>query len=48
MDIKYQITLNHDDFCLLLSVLRESKERGVFSWSATDMVCSNTKVISND
>lgn len=48
MEIKYQITLNHDDYILLLSVLRESKEKGVISWSATDMVCSNTKVISND
>ena len=48
MDIKYQITLNHDDFCLLLSVLRDAKDGGLISWSATEMVCSNTKVISND
>lgn len=48
MEIKYQITLNHDDYIRLLSVLRESKETGVIFWSATEMVCSNTKVILNN
>ena len=43
--MKYQISLGHDDFVLLLDVLRRSRESGSINWSATDLVCKNTKVI---
>lgn len=42
--MKYNISLNHEDFILLLDVLRNAQEQGVIAWSATDMICENTKV----
>lgn len=45
--IMYQVTLEHTDFVLLLDVLRKAMEHGIISWSATDLVCANTKVITN-
>ena len=42
--MKYNISLEHDDFVLLLDILRKSKEQGVIAWSATDMVCAHTKI----
>lgn len=43
--MKYEITLEHNDFVLLLDVLRKSQEQGIIAWSATDMICNNTKVV---
>ena len=43
--MKYQIVLEHDDFVLLLDVLKKSRASEVINWSATDLVCRNTKVI---
>ena len=42
--MKYNISLNHDDFILLLDTLRKAQEQGVIRWSATNMICENTKV----
>ena len=42
--MEYQVTLNHDDFILLLDTLRRAQEQGIINWSATDMICQNTKV----
>jgi hypothetical protein len=45
--IMYQVTLEHTDFVLLLDVLRKARECELITWSATDLVCANTKVIAN-
>lgn len=42
--MKYNITLEHEDFILLLDTLKKAQESGVIAWSATNMVCQNTKV----
>ena len=42
--MNYNISLKHDDFILLLDSLKKAQEQGVIKWSATDMVCENTKV----
>lgn len=40
----YNIKLNHDDFILILHTLREAQNQGIVNWSATDIICENTKV----
>lgn len=42
--MKYNITLEHEDFVLLLHALKQCQEQGVITWSATDMICGHTKV----
>ena len=42
--MKYITTLEHDDFVLLMDVLTKAREAGVIEWSATAMVCENTKI----
>lgn len=42
--MKYVTTLEHYDFVLLLDALRKAQEQGVINWSATDLICENTKV----
>ena len=40
----YRIELKHEDFILLLDVLKKAQDGNIINWSATDMVCENTKV----
>ncbi len=40
----YTITLSHDDFVLLLDVLKNAQDINMITWSATDLVCENTKI----
>jgi hypothetical protein len=42
--MKYVTTLEHDDFVMLMDVLTKAREAGVIAWSATAMVCENTKI----
>lgn len=42
--MKYNISLEHDDFILMLDTLRKAQESGIINWSATDMICQNTQV----
>lgn len=42
--MKYVTTLEHDDFVLLMNVLTKAREEGLIAWSATSMVCENTKI----
>lgn len=42
--IKYKITLEHDDFVLLLGVLKRAQGEGLITWNATTLICENTKV----
>jgi hypothetical protein len=42
--MKYVTTLEHDDFVLLMNVLTKAREEGLIAWSATAMVCENTKI----
>ena len=44
-EINYQITLNHNDFVMLLHILRTSRENGVINWDANSLICENTKII---
>lgn len=40
----YNISLNHGDFILLIDVLSKCQDSGLISWSATALVCENTKI----
>lgn len=40
----YQVSLHHEDFVLILDVLGRAQEQGLINWSATDLICENTKV----
>lgn len=42
--MKYNISLDHDDFVLLIDVLSKCQSSGLVTWSATGMVCENTKI----
>lgn len=42
--IKYKITLEHDDFVLLLDVLKKAQRASLTSWDAAGFICENTKV----
>lgn len=42
--IKYNITLEHDDFVLLLNVLKKAQREGITNWDAAGFICENTKV----
>lgn len=43
--IKYNITLEHDDFLLLLDILKRVQEEGFTTWDAARFICKHTKVI---
>lgn len=45
--MKYNISLNHDDFVLLMNVLTKAREAEIITWSATALVCENTKIEFN-
>lgn len=40
----YTTSLSHEDFILILDILKKSEEQGVINWSATDLICENTKI----
>lgn len=43
--MSYQISLENDDFVLLLDVLKKAQEEGLVLWSAAYMVCEHTQII---
>lgn len=43
-DMKYITELSHEDFVLVMSVLRKCEEQNEVFWSPTQMICENTKV----
>lgn len=40
----YNVSLSHEDFVLVLDVLRKCEESGLVNWSATDLICENTTI----
>lgn len=44
MEIKYNISLKHDDFVLLLEVLKKAQKTKIVTWDATSFICENTKI----
>lgn len=40
----YNVSLSHEDFVLVLDVLRKCEESQMVSWSITDLICENTKI----
>lgn len=42
--IKYKITLEHEDFVLLLDLLKRAQGEGLTTWNAAGFICENTKV----
>ena len=44
LHMKYVTTLSHDDFVKVMNVLRQAKEHNIIDWSATALVCENTKI----
>lgn len=45
--MKYIVSLNHDDFVDLMDALTKAREAEVITWSATALVCDNTKIEFN-
>lgn len=44
METMYHVTLKHDDFVLLLDVLKKSQRASLINWDAAGFICENTKV----
>lgn len=44
MEIKYNISLKHDDFVLLLDVLKKAQFKDIVLWDAVGFICENTKI----
>lgn len=42
--MKYNIELEHDDFVLILSILKNAEEQGMIAWDAASFLCTKTKV----
>lgn len=42
--MKYNITLEHEDFVLLLDLLKRAQGKGLTTWNAASFICKNTKV----
>lgn len=42
--MKYNIKLEHEDFILLLDMLKKAQDGNIINWSATDLICEHTKV----
>lgn len=42
--MRYNIVLDHEDFCLLMGALQKARESGVITWDACKLVCMFTKV----
>lgn len=40
----YTTTLSHEDFVLILDVLKKAEESGLVNWEPTEMICENTKI----
>lgn len=44
MEIKYNISLKHDDFVMLLDILKRAEKEGITAWDAAGFICENTKI----
>jgi hypothetical protein len=42
--MKYHIELEHDDFVLILTVLKKAQEKEITAWDAASFICEKTKV----
>lgn len=42
--MKYNIELNHDDFILILSVLKKAQDGNLTAWNAANFLCEHTRV----
>lgn len=40
----YNVSLSHEDFVLVLDVLRKCEESNIVAWSITGLICDNTKI----
>lgn len=40
----YNVSLSHDDFVLILDVLKKSQESGIVNWDAAGFICEHTKI----
>lgn len=43
-EIKYKVSLEHDDFVLLLDILRKAQESRLINWDGTGFICQHTQV----
>lgn len=41
-EINYKVTLEHDDFVLLLDVLRKAQESRLINWDGAGFICQHT------
>lgn len=40
----YNVSLSHEDFVLVLDILRKCEESSIVNWSVTDLICENTTI----
>ena len=44
MEIRYQISLRHDEFVMLLDILKRAENKGITSWDAAGSIIEKTKI----
>lgn len=42
--MKYLVSLEHDDFVLVLDILKKAQESGLIAWDAAGHICELTKL----
>lgn len=40
----YNVSLSHEDFVVVLDLLRKCEESDFVNWSVTDLICENTTI----
>ena len=42
--MKYLVSLEHDDFVLIINILKNAQLSNVINWDAAGMICEHTKL----
>lgn len=42
--MKYLVSLEHDDFVLVLDILKKAQESGLIAWDAASLICEHTNL----
>ena len=45
MEIRYNINLRHDEFVMLLEILKRAQNKGITSWDAAGSIIEKTKIV---
>lgn len=42
--MKYLVSLEHDDFVLVIDILKKAQEANLINWDAAGFICEHTKL----